>query len=71
MFSDKTIYKLIDLGLLKVRNIDLPRKVRFRQRKKETTIYKVDKNCIQNRTYEDFLKYMKENPDTQSLKWTR
>ena len=64
MFSDKTIYKLIDLGLLKVRNIDLPRKVRFRQRKKETTIYKVDKNCIQNRTYEDFLKYMKENPDT-------
>ena len=64
MFSEKKIYKLIDLGLLNVRNIDLPRKVRFRQRKKETTVYKVDKNCIKNRTYEDFLKYMDENPDT-------
>lgn len=34
MHSDKTIYKLIDLGLLEVRNIDLPRKVRFRERKR-------------------------------------
>ena len=64
MFSDKTIYKLIDLGLLKVRNIDLPRKVRFRQRRKKTTIYKVDKNCLVGRTYEDFLEYLKNNPDT-------
>ena len=38
MHSDKTIYKLIDLGLLKVKNIDLPRKVRFHQRKKQATI---------------------------------
>ena len=64
MFSDKTIYKLIDLGLLKVRNIDLPRKVRFRQRRKKTTIYKVDKNCLVGRIYEDFLEYLKNNPDT-------
>ena len=64
MFSDKTIYKLIDLGLLEVRNIDLPRKVRFRQRRKKTTIYKVDKNCLTGRTYEDFLEYMKNHPDT-------
>ncbi len=63
MFSEKKIYKLIDLGLLKVRNIDLPRKIRFRQRKKETTVYKVDKNCIENRTYEVFLKYMEETPN--------
>lgn len=60
MFSDKTIYKLIDLGLLEVKNIDLPRKVRFRQRRKKTTIYKVDKNCLVGRTYEDFLEYMKK-----------
>ena len=64
MHSDKTIYKLIDLGLLKVRNIDLPRKVRFRERRKETTVYKVDKHCLENRTYEDFEAYIKENPDT-------
>ena len=64
MFSDKTIYKYIDLGILDVRNIDLPRKVRFRQRTKSTTVYKIDKNCLENRTYEDFEKYIEEHPDT-------
>ena len=64
MHSDKTIYKLIDLGLLEVRNIDLPRKVRFRERRKETAIYKVDKHCLEGRTYEDFINYIKDNPDT-------
>lgn len=64
MFSDKTIYKYIDLGLLTIRNIDLPRKVRFRQRTKQTTVYKIDKKCLENRSYEDFEKYMEEYPDT-------
>lgn len=64
MHSENKIYKLIDLGLLEVRNIDLPRKVRFRQRVKHVTVYKVDKNCLENRTYEDFEKYIQENPDT-------
>ena len=64
MRSENKIYKLIDLELLEVINIDLPRKVRFRQRVKQVTIYKVDKNCLENRTYEDFEKYIQENPDT-------
>lgn len=64
MFSEKTIYKLIDLGLLKIKNIDLPRKVRYRKRRKTVKIYKVDKHCLENRTYEDYLKYMEEHPDT-------
>ena len=64
MCSEKTIYKLIDLGLLKIKNIDLPRKVRFRNRKKKTTVYKVDKHCLEGRRYEDFLAYMKQHPDT-------
>ena len=64
MLSDKTIYKYIDLGLLNVKNIDLSRKVRFRQRTKQTTVYKIDKKCLENRTYEDFEKYIEEHPDT-------
>ena len=64
MYSENKIYKLIELGLLEIRNIDLPRKVRFRQRTKNVTVYKVDKNCLENRTYEDYENYMKENPDT-------
>lgn len=64
MYSEKTIYKLIDLSLLKIKNIDLPRKVRFRQRKKDTTVYKIDKKCLEGRRYEDFLDYMEKHPDT-------
>ena len=64
MFSDKSIYKYIDLGILNVKNIDLPRKVRYRNRTKPTTIYKIDKKCLENRTYEDYMKYIKEHPDT-------
>ena len=64
MYSENKIYKLIDLGLLEVRNIDLPRKVRYRKRTKNVTIYKIDKHCLENRTYEDYEAYMKEHPDT-------
>lgn len=64
MYSEKTIYKLIDLGLLKIKNIDLPKKVRFRKRKQKNTVYKIDKNCLKGRTYEDYLEYMKKYPDT-------
>ena len=64
MYSDKTIYKLIDLNILKIKNIDLPRKVRFRTRKTKTTVYKVDKQCLVGRTYEDYLLFLEEHPDT-------
>ncbi|MEA4848180.1 MAG: IS30 family transposase [Clostridiaceae bacterium] len=64
MCSEKTIYNYIDSGLLSVGNIDLPRKVRFRPRRKSKAVFKVDKRCRIGRTYEDFLSYMLEHPDT-------
>lgn len=64
MHSKSKIYKLIDVGLLEVRNIDLPRKVKFRLRTKKVTIYKVDKQCLENRRYEDLMEYLEEHPDT-------
>ena len=64
MYSEKTLYKIIDLGLLEVRNIDLPRKVRFKQRVKNNTTYKIDKECLTGRTYEDFIDYLNNNADT-------
>jgi IS30 family transposase len=64
MCSEKTIYNYIDSGLFDACNIDLPRKVRFRPRKKSTVLFKVDKKCRVGRTYDDFLSYMLENPDT-------
>ena len=58
------MYNYIDQNKLSARNIDLPRRVRYSKRKqkrkepKDTTIRK-------GRTYEDFEKYLIENPDTQ------
>lgn len=50
----KTIYRYVDGGVLGARNIDLPRKVRFRPRKAISVPLKVDKACRVGRTYEDF-----------------
>lgn len=63
MFDEKTIYNYIDAGLLSVCNIDLPRKVRYRVRKKKGTL-RVDKKCHIGRTYEDFLDFLSVCPDT-------
>ena len=62
MLDEKTIYNYIDAGLLSAKNIDLPRKVRFRVRKKKKTV-KIDKQCHVGRSYEDFKDYIAANPD--------
>lgn len=64
MCSERTIYNYVDLSLFSARNLDLPRKVRYRPRKKNAAPFKVDKSCRIGRTYTDFLAYMCENPDT-------
>lgn len=62
MCSEKTIYNYIDACILDVRNIDLPRKVKFRERYKKPE-FKVDKGCRIGRNYESFQSYMETNPD--------
>ena len=59
--SEKTIYNYIDGGVFELKNIDLPRKVRYRARKPKVE-FKVDKHCAEGRSYEDYLTYIKENP---------
>ncbi len=59
---EKTAYIYADNGLFKARNIDMPRKVRFRPRKKKSKELKVDKACRIGRTFEDFNKYKEANP---------
>lgn len=62
MCSEKTIYNYIDACLFDVRNIDLPRKVRFRERYKKPE-FKVDKGCRIDRNYKDFETFINKNPD--------
>jgi IS30 family transposase len=64
MCDERTIYNYIDNGILSVRNIDLPRKVRYSIRKPKKDSFKVDKHCRIGRTYDDFGLYMMEHPDT-------
>lgn len=63
MCSEKEIYNLIDLGLLDIKNQDLPRKIRYRQRPRNNNYYKIDKMCLESRKYEDFKNFLKDNPD--------
>ena len=64
MHSEKSIYNYIAYNLFSARNIDLPRKVIYRPRKKLVSRFKVDKTCRINRTYLDFLAFMNQCPDT-------
>jgi IS30 family transposase len=63
MCSEKTIYNYIDACILDVRNIDLPRKVKFRERYKKPA-FKVDKGCRIGRNYEAFESFLETHPDT-------
>ena len=66
-FLDNSYYNRLVVFLVplvkKDRNIDLPRKVRFRERYKKPE-FKVDISCRIGRSYEDFAKFMEKNPDT-------
>lgn len=63
MCSVKTIYNYVDASLFSARSIDLPRKVKFRPRKKHKKYFKVEKKCRVGRTYQDFLEYRQNNLD--------
>lgn len=60
---EKSAYTYVDSGIFSGRNVDMPRKIRFRPRKNKSVELKVDKACRIGRTYEDFKKYTKEHPD--------
>ena len=60
--SEKTIYKYVGLGLLKVKNLDMRRKVRFRPRESKHESLRIDRRFHIGRTFDDYLKYISDNP---------
>ena len=58
MSSERTIYNYVNDHVLTAKNIDLPRKVRYRPRKKSKTRLKIDKTCVIDRSYKDFLAFV-------------
>ena len=63
MCSEKTLYNNVDAQLFDIRNIDLPRKVKYRPRYKQPE-FKVDKGCRIGRNYAAFQKFLESNPET-------
>ena len=66
MCSEKTLYNYVDACLFDVRNIDLPRKVKYRPRYKKPE-FKVDRACRNGRNYQEFQKFMASNPELQPV----
>ena len=58
----RTLYNYVDKCVLDARNIDLPRKVRYKKRKKkDTETYPY--TYREGRTYEDFKAYVEQHPE--------
>ncbi len=62
----KSLYNYIDQVIFTVRNIDLPKKVKYkaRKKKKETT---VDYLSRDGRIYKDFQTFMQEHPESNVI----
>ena len=61
--SEKTLYNYIDSNVFNIRNIDLPKKVSYRQRRPKKVLTKFEYKCRRGRTYEDFKAFTEEHPD--------
>lgn len=62
--TERTLYYYQEKGYLSCKNIDLPRIVRYRKRKRNVSKNKSERKeneCRINRTYQDFIKYKEAN----------
>lgn len=62
----RTLYNYFDQCVFKARNIDLPRRIRYKKRKKRSEPRKKDyqQTYRNKRTYVDFERFMEAHPDT-------
>lgn len=66
--SESTIRRYIDLGILNVKRIDLPRAIKFPSKKEyKTKSSPLSSTILFNRTYEDYCKYMELNPEAKVI----
>jgi len=61
--SEKSLYRYIAGGLLKARNIDMPRVLRLKPRNSKPLEHKVDSRCRIGRTYVDFNAFLQQHSD--------
>ena len=66
-FSKVTFYKYVNIGVFSLKNIDLPKKVSYKVRKKkdntEETQYKRKMALLKGRSYDDYLDFILKHPN--------
>ena len=65
-YSEKTLYNYIESGALSVKNIDLPKKVKYKVRSSSSSV-PADIAIYEGRTYKDLQAFLKEYPDTRVI----
>ena len=58
-YAEKTLYNYIESGALSVKNIDLPKKVKYKIRSSDASA-PADKAIYEGRTYKDLQAFLKE-----------
>ena len=61
---EKTLYRYINARMIAAKNYDMPRIIRMKPRKHKSLVLKIDKRCRIGRSFDDFLQYAEEHPDT-------
>lgn len=60
--SKSTFYKYVDQGVISLDNMDLPKKIKYKSRKKKKdTNYKREITILKDRTYEDYLNFISKH----------
>ena len=59
--SEKSVYRYVAGGLLQADNLDMPRVVRFKPRKRKPVEHKVDSGCRIGRNYLDYGKFIEDS----------
>lgn len=67
-FAKSTFYKYIDMNIFGFKNIDLPKKVKYKKRKEnDEHRYKKALAILESRKYEDFEIYMSKHPNASII----
>ena len=59
----RTLYRYLDQNLLSAKNLDLPRKVKYKPRRSSPRLSKTNPSYRIKHSYKDFLAYMQSHPD--------
>lgn len=64
-FSKTTFYKYVNTNVLSLQNIDLPKKTKYKKRKKKNNVktQKRDLKVLKGRKYEDFILFTSNHPN--------